>query len=175
MAHTAHTEHGAVEHGHHHVVPRKTLVVIFVALLFLTVLTVVTATQLDLGSFNLALALAIAGTKAFLVVAFFMALKYDSPVNRLVLTTGVIFVAIFMIFTMFDTLFRGDVGNVDPMSIRDEQRYEQEAAAQAAQTGGTAPAGDVQPGAGSRTHLGKAGSEFGVTACGGLDTYERRR
>lgn len=156
MAHTANTANGAAEHGHHHVVPQKTLIAIFVTLLVLTVITVITATQLDIGAFNLPLALAIAGTKAYFVVAYFMALKYDSPVNRLVFTVGILFVAIFLVFTMFDTLFRGDVGNVDPVTVKDQEYIEQEAAARMSPAGGAAaPQGEAaQPAAGSAAQPG---------------------
>lgn len=133
MAHTAHTASEPVEHGHHHIVPQKTLTIIFGALLLLTVITVITATQLDIGMFNLPLALAIAGTKAYLVVAYFMSLKYDSPVNRLVFTIGVLFVVVFLAFTLLDSLARGDVGNVDTQTVKDMQLYEQQATGRAAQ------------------------------------------
>ena len=62
----------------------------------------------DLGPFNIVLALLIAGAKAFVVVSFFMALKYDAPVNRLVFGSGLVFVLIFLTFTLFDTAFRDD-------------------------------------------------------------------
>ncbi len=113
MAHDAHSGH--------HITPIKTLIIVFGALVFLTVLTVITAQRLDIGSFNLPLALVIAGTKAMLVVTIFMALKWDNPVNALILAVGVIFVAIFMVFTLFDTAFRGDLPNVDAQSISDTE------------------------------------------------------
>jgi cytochrome c oxidase subunit IV len=143
MAHTEHTAAGHHSHGHHHIVPKKILYTVFGALIFLTVLTVVTATQLDIGAFNLPLALAIAGTKAILVVLFFMALKWDSPVNRLVAGMGVCFVAIFLTFTLFDTLFRGDFGNVDAMTIQDIERQQEELRAREGQMLQVSP-GDFQ-------------------------------
>ena len=111
--------HGS--HGGHHIVPQRVLISVFASLVALTVITVLTARFVDLGSFNLPLALVIAGVKALLVVTFFMALKYDSPVNSLILTIGVIFVTIFLIFTLFDTAFRGDMPNVNPETISDTE------------------------------------------------------
>jgi cytochrome c oxidase subunit 4 len=121
MAHAAHTD----EHHGHHIIPMKLLLKIFGGLVFLTVLTVLTATQLDLGAFNVPLALAIAFTKAGLVLTFFMALKYDNRVNTLVFSLGVIFVAVFLTFTLFDTAFRGDLGNVDAETLADQERAAQ--------------------------------------------------
>ena len=113
MAHDAHSGH--------HVTPIKTLVIVFLTLVGLTILTVITAQKVDIGVLNLPLALLIAGTKAMLVVTIFMALKYDSPINSLILAVGVIFVTIFLVFTLFDTAFRGDLPNVDATSISDSE------------------------------------------------------
>lgn len=96
---------------------------VFGALVALTIITALTA-QIDIGAMNVPLALAIAGTKAALVVMFFMALKYDSPVNTLVFAMGGIFVLVFLVFTLFDTMFRGDLGNVGTETISDIERME---------------------------------------------------
>ncbi|HEX7069888.1 MAG TPA: cytochrome C oxidase subunit IV family protein, partial [Rhodothermales bacterium] len=90
----------------------------------LTVITVVTS-QVHLGPLNVPIALAIAITKATLVVLFFMALKYDRPVNTLVFMVGILFVLIFLTFTWFDTGFRGDLGNVDSQTIQERTRVEE--------------------------------------------------
>ncbi len=107
----------------HHITPFRTLAIIFGALVVLTILTVLTA-QVDLGAFNVPLALAIATLKATLVVLFFMALKYDSKVNALILSIGVLFVTVFIVFTLFDTIFRGDTSNVEAVSISDQERID---------------------------------------------------
>ncbi len=108
-------------HSGHHVVPKKLLITIFAMLVGLTILTVFTAQKVDIGAFNLPLALAIAGVKAFLVVTFFMALKYDTPVNALILTIGILFVTVFLSITLLDTLNRGDMANVDAQTISDAE------------------------------------------------------
>src|SRR5690606_28138222 len=101
----------ASQHGHH-IIPKKALNGDFGALVFLTILTGLTAEFLDIGARTVPLAMAIAASKATLVATFFMALKYDNKVNTLVLMIGIMFVGIFLVFTLFDTVFRGDLGNV---------------------------------------------------------------
>ena len=107
-----HTKVSAEHHGHH-IIPFKTLLTVFLALLGLTVLTVLAA-QVDLGPLNVPLALAIA-----LVKALFVLVVYDRPVHTLVFSIGVVFVLIFLTFTWFDTGFRGDLGNVDHMTVQE--------------------------------------------------------
>ncbi len=97
------------EEHHHHITPKKTLFIVFGVLVVLTVLTAVTA-QIDLGGYNVPLALAIAFTKAALVLAIFMALKYDNRVNTLVFFVGAIFVGVFLLITLMDTAMRGSLG-----------------------------------------------------------------
>ena len=106
-------------HGHHHIIPLRTLALVFGALLFLTVITVITA-QVDLGVMNIPLALSIAGTKAILVVLIFMALKYDNKVNLLTVVLGVVFVVVFLALTLADTQFRGGLGITEPNTMQVE-------------------------------------------------------
>jgi cytochrome c oxidase subunit 4 len=73
------------------------------ALMVLTVLTVATS-RLDLGQWNVVLALAIASTKATLVALFFMHLKYENRFPLVVLVSAAIFAALFVAFVMFDTI-----------------------------------------------------------------------
>jgi len=111
------------QHGHH-IIPKKTLYKVFGTLAFLTILTGLTAEYLNIGSLNVPLALAIAVSKATLVATFFMALKYDNRVNTLVFMLGILFVTIFLVFTLLDTVFRGDLGNVGSETISDIERLE---------------------------------------------------
>jgi len=97
----------------HHIIPLRTLSLVFAALLFLTVVTVITA-QIDLGALNVPLALAIASSKAILVALIFMALKYDNKVNLLTVMLGVVFVIVFLALTFVDTEFRGSLGITEP-------------------------------------------------------------
>lgn len=104
----------------HHIIPLKTLSSVFGALIVLTVLTVAVA-QIELGPLEVPIAVGIAIAKSTLVVMFFMALKYDKPVNTMVFTVGTVFVLIFLVFTLFDTAFRGDIGNVGTQTIEEEE------------------------------------------------------
>ena len=112
------------EHHGHHIVPVKTLVVVFGALIFFTVLTVVLA-QFHFGALEVPIALGIALIKASLVVSIFMALKWDNKVNATVLAVGVLFVLVFISFTLMDTEFRGDLSNTTEMTILDQERADQ--------------------------------------------------
>lgn len=106
----------------HHIIPLSVLAKVFGALIFLTVFTVITAKYVDIGPLNVPLAIAIATTKAGLVVTFFMALKYDNRVNTMVFSVGSLFVVVFLAFTLLDTTYRGDLGNVDVQSITEQER-----------------------------------------------------
>lgn len=123
MSHDAH-------HGHH-IVPVKTLVQVILALVFLTVLTVVLA-QFHFGALEVPIAMSIALVKASLVVTIFMALKWDNRVNATILAVGVLFVVVFITFILMDTEFRGDLSNTTEMTIMDQERAMQAGDAQAA-------------------------------------------
>jgi cytochrome c oxidase subunit 4 len=107
------------EHGHH-IIPYRVYYIVFGGLIFLTITTVITA-SFDLGGFNVPLALAIAVAKASLVVMFFMALKYDTRVNMMVFGVGLLFVLIFIGFTMLDTEFRGTFNPMLETTVSDQQ------------------------------------------------------
>jgi cytochrome c oxidase subunit 4 len=98
------SEHQGHEHSHH-IVSFETCMKVFVALLILTVVTVL-ASRVDLGAFNFTVAMLIATVKAAVVVAFFMGLKYDSNENRAIFFSSFIFLFIFIFLTFSDLLFR---------------------------------------------------------------------
>lgn len=91
-----------------HVLPLGVYLSVASALFVFTVITVAAA-QIDLGPFNLVVALLIAAVKASLVALYFMHLKYDNKLYALIFVSSLIFLALFIIFTMFDTLRRGDI------------------------------------------------------------------
>lgn len=113
-----------MSHAEHHITPIKTLVQVILALFALTALTVVTS-RMDLGPFDVSVALAIALFKAGLVVTIFMALKYDNKVNAVVFGVGVLFAIVFLSFTLFDTAFRGDLSNTTKGTIMQQQAAEE--------------------------------------------------
>ncbi len=81
--------HGAV---HDHVVPVSTYVFVFLALMVGTLLTV-GASYVDLGIWNTPVAMAIAVTKAGLVVLFFMHLKYSPKLFWVWVGAAILFLA----------------------------------------------------------------------------------
>ncbi|HKS83739.1 MAG TPA: cytochrome C oxidase subunit IV family protein [Candidatus Acidoferrales bacterium] len=88
-----------------HVVPYSVYVGVFLALLFFTGLTTYVA-YIDLGVFNTVVALLIAGIKMSLVVLFFMHLKYNKGLSRIVIVAAFFWLAIMMSITLADELTR---------------------------------------------------------------------
>ena len=85
-----------------HISSVKLYVFIWLTLLAGTALTVVAA-HLDLGPFNAAVALAIATTKATLVVLFFMHVKYThEKLTKMVIATAIFFFLILLALSMAD-------------------------------------------------------------------------
>jgi cytochrome c oxidase subunit 4 len=83
------------EHTLAHPVPLRLLLAVYAALMFFTMLTYA-ATWVELGNFNIWLALLIAVIKAGLVAMYFMHLRWDSPFNGIVLIAALFFVALFV-------------------------------------------------------------------------------
>jgi cytochrome c oxidase subunit IV len=96
----AHANEGHASVGH--VVPMPILVGVFASLLVLTVITVA-VTYVDLGSINLLVAMGVATVKASLVALFFMHLRWDRPFNAVVFVTALLFLALFITFTLLDS------------------------------------------------------------------------
>jgi cytochrome c oxidase subunit 4 len=97
------SDHTALQHeSYAHVVPLPVLLAVFTTLLVMTLLTVA-VTWLNLGSWNLIIALGIATFKAALVVLFFMHLRYDNPFYAIVFIAALFFVALFLGLTLLDT------------------------------------------------------------------------
>jgi cytochrome c oxidase subunit 4 len=88
-----------------HIVPRRTYFLVAGALLVLLVLTV-TLAEVDLGPFNAVVALAIAGTKAALVVLYFMEVRYSSRLTWFFAGAGFFWLLILLALTLSDVLNR---------------------------------------------------------------------
>jgi cytochrome c oxidase subunit IV len=100
------TQHNAQhEHHNHFIAPVSLYVRTFVALLVLTVLTVAIA-QVDFGSWNIIIAMAVAVTKASLVVLFFMGLKWDKKINAVFFVSSLLFLGIFLGYCLLDVNYR---------------------------------------------------------------------
>ncbi|MDI6402222.1 cytochrome C oxidase subunit IV family protein [Balneolaceae bacterium ANBcel3] len=90
----------------HYIPSIRSLMAVAGALLVLTFLTVaVTWIQIP-EPFNVIVAVGIAAIKASLVALFFMNLVRDSLLNRLAFVLSFLFLAIFVVITLLDTLFR---------------------------------------------------------------------
>jgi cytochrome c oxidase subunit 4 len=92
------------EHEHHIVSPRVYLTIVL-ALLLGTGLTV-WASFIDLGPWNPVIALAIACTKAVLVVLFFMHVKYSSKLTKLTIVSGIFIFLALISMTLADYMSR---------------------------------------------------------------------
>ena len=88
-----------------HVLPKKTYYIVAAALMVLLALTV-GAAEVNLGEFNIIVALAIAFVKAMLVVLYFMHVKYNRRLVWVFASGGVLWLLIMVIITMGDFLAR---------------------------------------------------------------------
>ena len=88
-----------------HIVSRTLYYRIFAVLLILTLLTVGMA-YLDLGALNTVIALTIATVKALLVVLFFMHVRYSNRLTWVVVSAGVFWLLLLLVFTLSDYLTR---------------------------------------------------------------------
>jgi len=84
-----------------HIVSPKIYGAVLAALVLGTVLTVYAA-KIDLGRWNIVLALTIAVTKMTLVILFFMHGKYSSRRTKLVIASGFFWLAIMLSLTLAD-------------------------------------------------------------------------
>ena len=97
----AHTHDHDHDHDEPHAVPLGFLTLVFVALMALTWVTVA-ATWVNLGELNIYIAMGIAFVKATLVGAYFMHLRWDSPLNGVILIGSLLFVTLFIAFASVD-------------------------------------------------------------------------
>ncbi|MGF1468579.1 MAG: cytochrome C oxidase subunit IV family protein [Sandaracinaceae bacterium] len=148
--------HGDPDGGVHvHVHPWQLYAGILGALLVLTVITVaVSLVDIDywvhidgevrgVGAWNLAVAILIAVAKASLVVLYFMHLREDSRFNALFFLGSILFVGIFLAYTLNDTNLRGQLDTYNGVHIDP-------------QTGERAPGGISGPIAGQELEPGLA-------------------
>lgn len=109
----SHTEFaGAGSHGHGHggqhvphITPFATYMKVFWTLIALTVVTVAAA-RVDFGFLNSVVAFGIASVKAFLVLAYFMHLKYENMLNRVIIASAVFFLIVLYFFATVDEATR---------------------------------------------------------------------
>jgi len=85
--------------------PFSTYLVIWLGLLMLTGVTV-TVSGLNLGQWSVLGAIIIAAVKSTLVVLFFMHLKYEDRVFKIMLGLAIVTLAVIMVLTFVDVSFR---------------------------------------------------------------------
>lgn len=90
----------------HHIIPLKALLGAGVALLVLTFLTVAVTWIHIPEPYNVVVAIGIAVVKAAVVCLIFMNLYWDNKFNTLVFLSSILFLLIFIVITLLDTLFR---------------------------------------------------------------------
>jgi cytochrome c oxidase subunit 4 len=90
----------------HHIASVQLYMVIFTALIVGTILTVVVA-KFDFGFMNNIVMLAIACTKALLVVLYFMHVRWSSRLTWVVAASGFFWLLIMFGLTMADYMSRG--------------------------------------------------------------------
>jgi len=92
-----------------HVDSVKTYVLVFVALIALTIITTAVA-FVNLGPFSVVAALTIATGKMLLVALFFMHLRHSTPLTRLVVLGGLVWLGILLVLTFADFATRAWIG-----------------------------------------------------------------
>jgi cytochrome c oxidase subunit 4 len=92
-----------------HVTSVRTYFTVFGALFILTIVTAAVA-YADLGVLNTPIALTIAVGKATLVVWYFMGVRYNTPLTRVVVVSGLFWLVILFALGMSDYLTRTWIG-----------------------------------------------------------------
>lgn len=93
------------EHAEHHIVSPLEYCYVYGALLVGTFITVFAA-NLDLGLFNPIVALAIACTKAVIVILFFMHVKYQSNLIKVTVAAGFFTFIVLVTMSLVDYMSR---------------------------------------------------------------------
>jgi len=89
----------------HHIVSFKTQFMVLLALLLLTAISVF-ITRFELGPFNTLAAMLVAGTKAAIVLAWFMHLKFESRLFIVMVSAVVVLFLLVLFVTFFDYSYR---------------------------------------------------------------------
>ena len=92
------------EHNNH-TVGTRTFILVWIALLILTGVTIMAA-RLHMGAWSMLSNILIATTKASLVLWFFMHLKYEGRLFKLLIFVPIITISIIIGLTFFDIWYR---------------------------------------------------------------------
>ncbi len=102
---------GSEEHqgDHHvHVVGARVFLNVLVALLTLTIMTVVIS-RFDFGGGNMIMAMVVAAMKASLVMAVFMHLRWDTPINNIFFLSSFVLLSLLFLFSFADGFARDEL------------------------------------------------------------------
>lgn len=88
-----------------HLIPYKIFILVWLGLVTLTFVTVGASTYFP-GAFGIAVAIIVTPIKAFLVLEFFMHLRYEHKSFRYMFLVTIGIVAVFMGLTLVDYFFR---------------------------------------------------------------------
>lgn len=94
-----------MDNHENHITPYITHLKVLVVLLFLTVITIA-VTYVELGPLTVTGALLIASAKVFVVMTWFMHLKYEQPIFRYFVYGVFVLFALIIFITFFDYAFR---------------------------------------------------------------------
>lgn len=89
----------------HHLIPERTFILVWVALLLLTGLTVAGSVFYP-GHVGVLVAMLVTPAKAALILLYFMHLKYEKKVFKVMFLSAMGIYAVFMGLTFIDYLFR---------------------------------------------------------------------
>ena len=107
-----------------HPMPVWMMLAVFVALVSLTVLTVIMSElteALMIGQWELWVSMGIATVKALLVIFFFIHVLYDKSFNRLMFFSSFLFAALFIALTLLDSYqYQDDISSF-PVSERPDR------------------------------------------------------
>ena len=95
----------ALKQHHPHIVPARTFVLVWIALLCLTGLTI-EAAHLRMGEWSMVANILIASTKAGLVLWIFMHLKYERKLFKALFLVPIATITIIIVLTFFDIWYR---------------------------------------------------------------------
>lgn len=88
-----------------HITPYRTHAWVLITLLAFTFITI-TVTWIDLSALTVAVALMIASVKAYIVLTYFMHLKFESSIFRVFVAMVLLIYVLVIVFTLSDYLFR---------------------------------------------------------------------
>jgi cytochrome c oxidase subunit IV len=91
--------------NHHHIVPYRTYFIVLVVLLALTFASI-GITSIELRGFTVAAALLFAVVKTYLVLIYFMHLKYDKPYIGIMVGFVFLLFLVVIVITFLDYFYR---------------------------------------------------------------------